>query len=114
MHRRFAPWRVRQYEGEYASSDTRASHRNLYDLNEPRNNFNVTAPEYSLRLCPAADKTYQPENQRNRHSIAAHREDCLGEEEYANIESQAAPTDSQATERSGRVRCTFSIQLLTC
>ena len=32
----------------------------------------------------------------------------------ANLDPQAAPTDSKATERSRRVRRTFSIRLLTC
>jgi hypothetical protein len=45
------------------------------------------------------------------HSIP---NEILGEEGRANLDPQAAPTDSKTTERSRRVRRTFSIRLFIC
>ena len=39
--------------------------------------------------------------------------EVLGKEGQANLDSQAAPTDSKATEPPHRIRRTFSTQLLT-
>ena len=120
---RYVQWRVVKYRGpDHAQSNTPESHRNLRDLMGPHDSLHVTASAYFLRLRPAADRACQPGNQRNRHSGAAHREHCphpsipneiLGEEERATLDPQAAPTNSKATERSRRLRRTFTIQLLT-
>jgi len=109
-------------EEPHAPSNTPASHRDVHDLIVPHDSLDVTDSAYSLRLCPATYRPCQPGNRWNSHSRAAHRKPephqsifskNRREEGHTNLNSQAAPTHSKATERSHRVRRTFSIRLLS-
>jgi hypothetical protein len=111
------------YGGVHAPSNTPASHRNVRDFSRPHGSLRVPASAYSLRLCPELDRAYQPGQQCNRHLRTTHREqsrrpsklnEIFGTERRANVNPQAAPTDSKAAEPSHRTRRTFSIRHLTC
>jgi hypothetical protein len=109
------------YGGVHAPSNTPASHRNVRDFSRPHGSLHVPASAYPLRLCPELDRAYQPGHQRNRHLRATHREqgrrpskpsEIFGAEKHANVNPQAAPSDSEAPESSQRYRRTYSARLL--
>ena len=110
------------YGGRHAPNDTPLSPRHLRDLTGSHDSLRITASACSPCLRPAADKAYQPGNQRNRHSRAAHRtyghqpstpNQILGEGARTHFDPEAAPTDSKATEPSHRIHRSCSIRLLT-